>query len=755
MIGAVLLGLLKANLAAAAAVLLVAAIRKAARRRFGARAAYALWLAPLLAALAVLLPHPLAQVAASSAAVAPMVAQAEAMTDEFVAVAAPSRGPDIPALLLGLWIAGAAAMAGLLGRRQAQFVASLGRLTPLSEPGLFRAERAGVGPAVVGVWRPRVVAPADFETRYADGERTLILAHEAAHLRARDALANAVACAAQCVCWFNPLVHLAARVARVDQELACDAAVIGRFPDSRRAYAELLLKTQLFTQPLPLGCHWPAGAEHPLKERIAMLKSPLPARAARRLGAAVTLAACVGAAGLAWASQPAPNASPAATVADLAAIPNNGHLEPEEARKLWRPGLSFLCKPDANRELHNCRMTLTAFEASYTAADVQREWPAEAKKVGLTGSVTLQCTPDLAKQRLGQCLGYHFDGAAERPELKAAFEQAALRVIALIRLKANPGPDVTPMPPRGFYIVQFNKHPALPDGPPMNPPTTRFPDYLPGPPAKTSMVAPAETRAAVTRASYARPTTPAKPLQITQPVWLKKPGGEDFARLFPPTAAAAKLSSHAVMTCHIAGDGHLKACAVDRVDVDGDALPEPKDDPDFGAATLKLADLFQMTARDKTGQPTAGGVITIPVLWGPSAKPANSPPGAVAVIRQPDWIKMPNGEEFARFYPAEALKQNIEGSSLLSCGVDPAGRLVGCTVSEVTASGAPDAIRDDFRKASLELAAYFRMRPQTVDGVPTADGHIHIPIRFSLPSHTEAVAKLSSRRGAGPAAPSA
>ncbi|MBS0361763.1 MAG: TonB family protein [Proteobacteria bacterium] len=306
MIATVLLALAKANIAAAAPILCVVALRKWARGTLGARAAYGLWLAPLLAAAAVLLPHPALQ--AAPGAIAPIVLQAESAADAFVAEAVtvtPDQGPDLAALLAGGWIAGGLAAAGLLARRQARFVASLGRLTPLPQPRLYRAERAGVGPAVVGVIRPKVVAPADFETRFAADERALILAHEAQHLSAHDAAINALACALQCLCWFNPLVHLAARLMRVDQELACDAAVVGRFPEQRRAYAELLLKTQLFAQPLPLGCHWPAGAEHPLKARIAMLKSPLPARAARRLGAAVTLAACAGAAGLAWAASPA------------------------------------------------------------------------------------------------------------------------------------------------------------------------------------------------------------------------------------------------------------------------------------------------------------------------------------------------------------------------------------------------------------------------------------------------------------------
>ena len=48
MIVGLLVGLAKANLAMGAAVLAVLALRGQVRPRFGARAAYALWLAPLV-----------------------------------------------------------------------------------------------------------------------------------------------------------------------------------------------------------------------------------------------------------------------------------------------------------------------------------------------------------------------------------------------------------------------------------------------------------------------------------------------------------------------------------------------------------------------------------------------------------------------------------------------------------------------------------------------------------------------------------
>lgn len=604
MIAEMLAGLARANVAAAVAVAVVLALRAPVRKAFGARAAYGLWLLPLLAAGAALVPHP--QVATP---IAPLVLSATAAADAFVAGAPQAAsGPDLMSLLFAGWTLGAVLMAGLLLRRQLAFTGSLGRLQPLGGR-LFRAERAGVGPAVVGVLFPRIVAPADFETLYRADERDLILAHETAHLKAGDAAVNALVCAAQCVGWFNPLAHVAARLLRVDQELACDATVIGAFPRERRTYAELLLKTQLFTQPLPLGCHWPAGAEHPLKERIAMLKSPLPAPMRRALGLACVAGLSLAGAAAAWAAQPA------------------SHLEPADAARLAGPGQEVECKPDANRELHNCVVKGTPFAAVATAADVAREWPAQAKTAGLTGWVTLRCTPKAG--RLDACEGYHYGGAAERPDLKAAFEGAAKRVIALYRLKAHPAPTDFVIDRPGFYTIEFNDHPNMPGGPPAtNPPATRYPDFLPmasKPAAKVSArgasdVAPAarivRVKAEPTSVETGPADAPVAP-PVTQPDWVIRPTGADLADVYPPEAAKTGVGGAVTIGCAVAADGRLAKCQVER---------EDPVQAGFGEAALKLSERFQMKPMSRDGHPVSGGVVRIPIRFMPAPQPAASAP---------------------------------------------------------------------------------------------------------------------------------
>src|SRR5690606_33508919 len=122
--------------------------------------------------------------------------------------------------------------------------------------------------------------------------------------------------------WFHPLFPMALRRFRQDQELACDASVIARYPGDRRAYGEAMLKTQLYDLSLPLGCHWPL--RHPIKERIEMLKQPV--SSPRRTFATALCALClVATSGVAaWAAQPAP-ADTAASARSVAAGAGSPH----------------------------------------------------------------------------------------------------------------------------------------------------------------------------------------------------------------------------------------------------------------------------------------------------------------------------------------------------------------------------------------------------------------------------------------------
>jgi bla regulator protein blaR1 len=285
----------QATLALSIAAMVMLAIRRPLRRAFGAGTAYIAWLLLPAALLATLLPPPMVEVAA----VAMTVPLPAAVTTTANTLAPPM---DRSMFWLLLWALGAAITAFALWRQQSRFVASLGRLRALGA-NLWRAEGCVGLPAVIGVLMPRIVLPEDFDTRYDADERALMLAHERAHVRRRDPLANAGIAALRVLFWFNPLVHLAAARFRDDQELSCDQRVIAGCPQSRRAYGNAMLKTLVAAQPVPLGCHW--GLAHPLKERLMQLKTQPPRPMQCIAGVVLAVALSAGVAFAVWSAQTA------------------------------------------------------------------------------------------------------------------------------------------------------------------------------------------------------------------------------------------------------------------------------------------------------------------------------------------------------------------------------------------------------------------------------------------------------------------
>jgi beta-lactamase regulating signal transducer with metallopeptidase domain len=315
-----LLFLVKVNLAMGAAIVLVFLLRRPLRAQFGAPIAYALWFLVPIAGIASLfpprvaapvpgsvpapvLPVPVAFVSAGGHTVHSAVRVTEQLIGQSALVLAipPSASayamPDTVLLLFVSWALGALLMASYLALLQLRFYDAV--------------RRREAGPAVLGFLRPSIVTPDGFQERFTPREQAAILAHEHVHLVRQDARINGLAALLQCLCWFNPLIHLAARWMRIDQELACDAtAVAGKI--SRRDYAQALLKSQMMIAPLPLGCNWP-GSQHPLIERIALLKRAPPGAARRLAGMGLVMLAATSAGLGAWAAQPPVAAKSTAT----------------------------------------------------------------------------------------------------------------------------------------------------------------------------------------------------------------------------------------------------------------------------------------------------------------------------------------------------------------------------------------------------------------------------------------------------------
>lgn len=206
--------------------------------------------------------------------------------------------PHVPApshevALLVAWISGSLTMIGVVTLRHVRHMRLLHDAIPASlHEGLrvLSSDQWPYGPATVGVFKPSIVLPADFEARYGVAERALVLQHEAVHVRRHDTLWNMLAMILVALAWFNPLLHVAWRRFRRDQELACDDAVVRR-TGARRTYAEAMLKTVRPVPALSAVCGWLGS--HSLQERIMMLNKPSRSPSRRRLATAVLVVSMV------------------------------------------------------------------------------------------------------------------------------------------------------------------------------------------------------------------------------------------------------------------------------------------------------------------------------------------------------------------------------------------------------------------------------------------------------------------------------
>ena len=269
------LALLRAALFTSIAIVLVSCARRPLRRWAGAALAYQAWLVVPCVAVAAVLPTASVVVVRAVPALQPV--------QRLASRAVPLTPGGIDTLLV-IWAVGMVVLAFWFGTAQRAFLRQAGRL---ARSGAVYVSATDAGPASVGLLRPRIVVPHDFGRRYSPLEQALIISHEQTHIARGDAVVNLLACAFQCVFWFNPLVHVGVRALRLDQEIACDAIVMQRHPRARRAYAEALLKFHTGTRALRAGanCHW--QTHHPTKERLMSLQLTPSGTIRRRAGRCV------------------------------------------------------------------------------------------------------------------------------------------------------------------------------------------------------------------------------------------------------------------------------------------------------------------------------------------------------------------------------------------------------------------------------------------------------------------------------------
>ncbi|MBC8872564.1 MAG: DUF1559 domain-containing protein [Planctomycetes bacterium] len=145
--------------------------------------------------------------------------------------------------------------------------------------------------ATIGWRRPLILLPADW-IEWNSRERSVVLAHEIAHIRRNDFLAWVCAQVGLALHFYHPLVHWLARRLRLQQELAADADA-APFAGGQQPYLTTLAEMALRQRDHRLS--WPARAFLPTRgtflRRIEMLrnsKNVIPATSGRRRLAIIT-----------------------------------------------------------------------------------------------------------------------------------------------------------------------------------------------------------------------------------------------------------------------------------------------------------------------------------------------------------------------------------------------------------------------------------------------------------------------------------
>lgn len=339
-------------LAASVLILVVLLVRGPVARLFGARAAYALWLAPALRLGWPPLPD-----------TAPAAAAASPATVYWTFVIEPAREQLAPVatILLVIWAAGALVMLALHLAAHHRFLRkALAEGQPLLVDGVtidIVATRAVDGPMATGLVNPLILVPHDFEARFTPEQRRFALLHEQLHHKRGDIWASAVALIAASILWFNPFSWLALGAFRQDMEAACDASLIARTGrDSTPAYAETILHCA--ARPVPRSLCALTSIDE-LKGRLTMLNSN---HGAVRKIAGLLLAGGIAAAGLAIAVPASADAPKTETRKEVRTVMVTND-------STGKGGATW----DGDKLTTDCPGTLTVVESGPTATEQKKE----------------------------------------------------------------------------------------------------------------------------------------------------------------------------------------------------------------------------------------------------------------------------------------------------------------------------------------------------------------------------------------------
>jgi len=164
-------------------------------------------------------------------------------------------------LLTLLWLAGAGILLILTWQVNRRFARQVANSPAIADPDLvklFAEAKNELGihrpirliengqvqsPAIMGLFQPTLLLPADVREKFDARELRFIFLHELAHLKRGDVMVQPLIALLQIFHWFNPVLWFAFRRMRIDREPATDALVLSRTGEAEKEpYGLMLIK---------------------------------------------------------------------------------------------------------------------------------------------------------------------------------------------------------------------------------------------------------------------------------------------------------------------------------------------------------------------------------------------------------------------------------------------------------------------------------------------------------------------------------
>jgi bla regulator protein BlaR1 len=531
-------------------------------------------------------------------------------------------------------------------------------------------------PALFGYFRPRILLPEGVFEKLDEKELSYAFMHELGHLKRHDIGVSWLVTVLQVIHWFNPLVWLAFYQLRIDQESACDAAVLVRMkPKQSAEYAKAIVG---FLEKFCQNCQLPSLAGV-LENRTQMKKrlSRIVQYRKTTLSLAVFSLVLLSSTALALFSLTGVAAHTTVDADMYESIQGPGNF-PERAAENTMLSLYGNGPGQGDMDAGFNVSVVAGPLGAETDEMAERELPTLPEAVAASGSYSPLSEGDM--------------GAAQYPneDERVSGSPAAHVAVSVSRSEKTVG---SPLPGAEKNGVPVEQNMAAPGGA-----VGSYRTEMNGRPSGT------EKTELMASSAYVD-TVPNTKDAVSTPNETAGSGGPE------PIRAVASLESPSAVSADntvATGDGLIAANHSVTPVSHPEAAPLFSDSGSISGGTLRGSIQNQMAGKAPT-------VMVEAQQMGAKSEPFQ----AVEVDTPPSVIK-----SYPPRYPYLAKRDDISGSVVLQFVVTKDGNAVGTTVVE----SQPEGIFDE---TALQAIEQYRFKPGLKDG-KAVDVKVHLPIKFTL-----------------------